>query len=78
MADIIDEAQAVIESLLETEIAQRRLPIDGMSRQFCAACGERIPEARRRVVVGVRFCVECQNVQEFNLRIGKRKREDWA
>ncbi|OHD24619.1 MAG: hypothetical protein A2Y38_16730, partial [Spirochaetes bacterium GWB1_59_5] len=30
------------------------------SRVDCEECGEEIPLARRRVVPGCRFCVDCQ------------------
>lgn len=36
------------------------------SAKWCegAGCGERIPEARRKAVPGVQFCVECQEFEE--------------
>ncbi|WP_244122190.1 TraR/DksA C4-type zinc finger protein [Burkholderia latens] len=36
------------------------------SESFCQneACGEPIPEERRRAVSGCRFCVECQELRE--------------
>jgi phage/conjugal plasmid C-4 type zinc finger TraR family protein len=39
--------------------AQRLLP-QGPGRGDCEECGSLIPEARRRVLPGVRFCVACQ------------------
>lgn len=37
------------------------------SAKWCAGpgCGRRIPDARREAVPGVRFCVECQERNEF-------------
>jgi phage/conjugal plasmid C-4 type zinc finger TraR family protein len=32
-----------------------------VSCTHCKDCGEEIPEARRRVVPGVKFCIECQD-----------------
>ncbi len=36
------------------------------SAKWCegAGCGERIPDARRKAVPGVQFCVECQELNE--------------
>ncbi len=39
--------------------ARARLPA-GESLMFCIACGEDIPEARRRALPGCRTCIECQ------------------
>ena len=30
----------------------------------CVACGEDIPEARRRALPGVRTCIECQSARD--------------
>lgn len=38
----------------------RSLLYKGESLRFCEECGERIPEARRRALPGVRLCVACQ------------------
>ncbi len=43
--------------------ARRRLP-EGKSLTHCEACEEAIPEARRKAVPGVRFCVSCQSESE--------------
>lgn len=43
--------------------ARARMP-SGEARTHCAECGEEIPEARRRVVPGVRTCIECQSAQD--------------
>jgi phage/conjugal plasmid C-4 type zinc finger TraR family protein len=39
---------------------------DRVSAKWCtdAACGQRIPDARRRAFPGVTFCVECQERHE--------------
>lgn len=39
--------------------ARARLPV-GESLLFCEACGEDIPEARRRALHGCRTCIDCQ------------------
>jgi len=42
------------------ERARSRMPV-GESLEFCEDCDERIPEARRRALPGVRCCVRCQS-----------------
>ena len=51
-----------IEASIEDELARmksRRHP-RGESLSQCADCDDPIPEARRKAVAGVRFCVTCQ------------------
>ncbi|CAI0947332.1 hypothetical protein BMF90_06490 [Serratia sp. OLHL2] len=36
----------------------------GESERYCQECGEPIPEARRKALKGVRFCVACQAEQD--------------
>jgi phage/conjugal plasmid C-4 type zinc finger TraR family protein len=43
--------------------ARRRLP-EGESLTHCQVCEEPIPEARRKAVPGVRFCIGCQSELE--------------
>lgn len=44
------------------------------SAKWCEGkgCGERIPEARRKAVPGVQFCVACQGLSE-----GKKRGVTW-
>ena len=42
------------------ERARARLP-NGPGLAHCEECGERIPEARRQAVPGVRLCIACQS-----------------
>ena len=50
-----------IEDSLNDEIARARKNVPcGESLQFCAECGEEIPEARRKALPGVRLCLACQ------------------
>lgn len=39
--------------------ARARLPA-GQSLLYCTACGEDIPEARRRALPGCKTCIDCQ------------------
>lgn len=54
--------QDQIDNSVEDGVAQARsrLPV-GLSLLFCEECESPIPEARRKAVVGVRFCVGCQS-----------------
>lgn len=42
------------------DAARGRLP-QGESLEFCEECEEKIPEARRKAIVGVKLCVSCQS-----------------
>jgi phage/conjugal plasmid C-4 type zinc finger TraR family protein len=46
--------------------AKSRLPT-GPSLEACAECGEKIPEARREAIPGVRLCVACQEAADQKL-----------
>ncbi|PLR35056.1 conjugal transfer protein TraR [Chimaeribacter californicus] len=71
-ADWVDEAQEVTQLLAENQINRIRnsLCCAGVSLAECEMCGNDIPEARRCAVPGVRLCVGCQEVREFNVRCG--------
>ncbi|MEH6592379.1 MAG: DksA/TraR family C4-type zinc finger protein [Halioglobus sp.] len=53
--------QDQIDASLADEVnrARSRLP-QGESAVDCDQCGVTIPEARRKAIPGVRFCVSCQ------------------
>ncbi|HDL8466725.1 TPA: TraR/DksA family transcriptional regulator [Yersinia enterocolitica] len=70
MPDIIDNAQKVIELMLAHQIASVRSRLNAVSALFCLGCEEPIPEERRRAISGVSHCVECQNLLEFNRKVG--------
>ena len=56
-----EQIDATVESAVE--LARNRLP-DGESLTHCEECGAAIPEARRRAMPGVRYCVRCQSELE--------------
>lgn len=41
------------------ELARSRLH-HGESATYCEECEARIPEARRKAIIGVRYCIVCQ------------------
>jgi phage/conjugal plasmid C-4 type zinc finger TraR family protein len=53
--------QDQIDASVDDAVARARLALrKGESLTHCEDCGEAIPEARRRVVPGVRRCLACQ------------------
>ncbi|ACS86452.1 DksA/TraR family C4-type zinc finger protein [Musicola paradisiaca] len=53
--------QDQIDATVDDAIAHARSQLhQGDSAQYCEACGEPIPEARRTALPGVRYCVDCQ------------------
>ena len=56
-----EQIDATVES--EIEAARKRLPV-GESLTHCQECEAAIPEARRKAVPGVRYCVACQSELE--------------
>jgi phage/conjugal plasmid C-4 type zinc finger TraR family protein len=43
--------------------ARAHLPT-GEAETHCVECGEEIPQARRRVLPGVRTCIDCQSARD--------------
>lgn len=70
MTDPIDRGCEREDELRADAIAEqrRRAGFDGKtvadSAEFCEACGDPIPEARRQAVPGVQTCVDCQTLIE--------------
>jgi phage/conjugal plasmid C-4 type zinc finger TraR family protein len=65
-----DEAvQEQIDATVESgvQLARGRLP-DGESSTHCEECEVAIPEARRKAMPGVRYCVRCQSELEKKLK----------
>jgi len=53
--------QEQIDASVEDGVKRARARLgQGESLTECAECGDRIPEARRRAVAGVRLCLVCQ------------------
>ena len=61
-----EQIDATVES--GVQLAKSRLP-DGESLTHCAECEVAIPEARRKAMPGVRYCVRCQTELEKRLKI---------
>lgn len=57
--------QDQIDASVEEAIARARVKLArGESLKRCGECDAVIPEARRKAVPGVRFCIECQCAQD--------------
>jgi phage/conjugal plasmid C-4 type zinc finger TraR family protein len=59
-----EQIDATVESAVQ--LARSRLP-DGESLTHCEECEVAIPEARRKAMPGVRYCVRCQSELEKSL-----------
>ncbi|HDR16431.1 MAG TPA: DksA/TraR family C4-type zinc finger protein [Desulfobacteraceae bacterium] len=59
--DVQEQIDATVKS--QVQAARSRLR-GGESAVYCEECGERIPEARRKAIPGVRFCIACQSELE--------------
>ncbi len=66
MSDEADVAYSVTEQLTVTGINRIRQKVNrkGIPVYRCEACGNPIPEARRKIFLGVTLCVECQSFLE--------------
>ncbi|WP_156293801.1 MULTISPECIES: DksA/TraR family C4-type zinc finger protein [Serratia] len=53
--------QDQIDSTVDDAVQRARQALGhGESEQYCLECGEEIPEARRKALAGVRYCLACQ------------------
>jgi phage/conjugal plasmid C-4 type zinc finger TraR family protein len=57
--------QDQIDDTITDAVARARANLPkGESEPFCVECGEEIPDARRRALPGVRFCIDCQTERD--------------
>lgn len=60
-----DMAQLLSVTQNEDAVAKFRASLPkGPSLTHCDDCGEEIPVARQKAVMGCRFCIECQNFND--------------
>ncbi|MEC5341109.1 DksA/TraR family C4-type zinc finger protein [Brenneria populi] len=53
--------QDQIDATVNDAIAHARSQLaNGESAHYCDECGATIPEARRKALPGVRYCIDCQ------------------
>lgn len=60
-----EQMDATVESAVQ--LAKSRLP-SGESLTHCEDCVAEIPEARRKAIPGVRYCVNCQSEREKRIK----------
>ncbi|MEM9057920.1 MAG: DksA/TraR family C4-type zinc finger protein [Pseudomonadota bacterium] len=64
-----DAVQEQIDASVEDAVKRARSELpQGTSLRECAECDAPIPEARRKAVPGVRFCVSCQEAADGERR----------
>ncbi|MEL5611750.1 DksA/TraR family C4-type zinc finger protein [Serratia marcescens] len=57
--------QDQIDSTVDDAVHRAREALGhGESERYCQECGEPIPEARRKALKGVRYCLACQTEQD--------------
>ena len=61
-----DQIDASVEDAVK--LARSRLP-EGESLAHCEECEIAIPDARRKAILGVRLCVNCQSENDKNQSI---------
>ncbi|ANI28605.1 hypothetical protein PL78_01980 [Yersinia entomophaga] len=55
--------QDQIDSTVDDAVQRARQALGkGESACYCLECGEKIPEARRKALTGVRYCINCQKI----------------
>jgi len=70
-----DEAQRAAIRVEEQIALARSLLPTGPGSPICNDCGDPIPEARRKALPGVRYCVDCQSLKDDDKPSFK---EPWA
>ncbi|EFV4955498.1 TraR/DksA family transcriptional regulator [Salmonella enterica] len=68
--DIIDTAAEIEELQRNAALSAHRIDHSAVSDEYCAECGEDIPEPRRAAVPGCQTCSSCQ--EEIELRNKQR------
>ncbi|MFE0769914.1 TraR/DksA C4-type zinc finger protein [Serratia bockelmannii] len=61
--DNIDDANERAATYLQAQIDAVTKKSSLPAAHECDECGEKIPEARRRTVPGVRLCIDCKELE---------------
>lgn len=61
---VSDTIQATLENGID--FARAQLP-KGESLHYCLECDSPIPEKRRVIIPGVKYCVQCQSTKDIKL-----------
>ncbi len=71
-----DDPATAAATRVEERVALARSELQGTGTSHCVACGEAIPEARRKVMPSARHCVDCGKQRKHNTTY--RFKEPWA
>lgn len=71
--DVLDRLTEEEEFLYALRLETRRLQAAKPSALVCS-CGEEIPVLRREAIPGVRFCIDCQILNDHPARPGPSSR----
>lgn len=63
-AEIIDQANELVEQNINNAIQAHRINRNAVSAEYCEECGSPIPEIRRKAIPGVRLCIDCAELAE--------------
>lgn len=70
MPEIIDEANALEQHIIDIGISKLRINRNAVSATHCEECGIEIPEARRISVPGCTMCIDCKEIAERKSKVG--------
>jgi len=59
-AEIIDQANELVELTMEHALQRHRIDRNAFSAEQCEECGEEIPAPRRAAMPGCQMCASCQ------------------
>lgn len=68
MPEIIDEANALEQHIIDIGVKNARINRNAVSATHCEECGIEIPEARRIAVPGCTMCADCKSDAELKLK----------
>lgn len=56
------------DTIADAVSAARARLLSGEAAEYCAVCGDDIPEARRKALPGARTCIGCQSQRDAAIR----------
>ena len=69
MTDMLDAAQQLEEADRAEGVRLATAALLGPGSEYCADCGDEIPEARRRAFEAATRCLGCQEQSEWSRRV---------
>lgn len=68
MSDIIDNASDLEELQRNAALSRIRIDRNAESETHCKACGDALPEKRRKAIPGCKLCACCKGIEEIRAR----------